>query len=68
MLHPPQAEAEGEWKLTWECESGATYRLERSFDLQNWIPVNTLTANGSLLTNTDPGAAGQFQGFTLEDV
>ncbi len=63
VLHPPQAVGVGAWKLTWECDSGATYRLERSFDLLHWTPVNTLTADGSLLSDMDLGVAGKKWAF-----
>lgn len=51
--------AQGEVSLSWPAVPGGTYRVERSVDLQTWVPVQTIVAEAALATWTDIATGGE---------
>ena len=59
---PPVAGTTG-FSLTLAGETGVSYVIEASSDLNTWTPVATLTASNGTLNFTDPDAGNSSQRF-----
>jgi subtilisin-like proprotein convertase family protein len=57
QLSPPVLLGDGSVQLSLQSQSGKTYIIEASPDLQTWTPILTNTPSGSLWNFMDPGAA-----------